>query len=143
MKPMNPDIIIDFLGGITETAAALGVSKQAVWNWRKRGAIPALRIYQFDELFQNRKFKEEMEEVVQELKKAERLPQCVGRKPSLTREQLLEIHQVTGSARAAKYGTIPMLAQKFGVRRSVITRARKKGFKHFDQEDKMKSASCA
>ncbi len=39
------DIVIERFGGLTATAKAVGngVTRQAVWGWKKRGAVPLKR----------------------------------------------------------------------------------------------------
>lgn len=134
---MNPETIIEHFGGLKETAKALGVTPQAVHSWRKRGTVPALRIYQLTTILRDRN------EMLEFKHSSEVLPGIVGRRPKLTREQLQEVHEVTGSGRTAKYGTVRKLAEKFGCCVKVITRARQQGYMVYAREDKMKSASCA
>jgi len=133
---MDPNSIIDHFGGLKETAKALGVSVQAVSNWRRRKTVPALRIYQLTSILRD---KNEMLEI----KRCVQLPGITGRRPKLTREQLEEVYQVTGSGKASKYGTVVMLAKKFGCCVKVITRARQQGYMLYHREDKIKSSVCA
>lgn len=137
---MNPENIIAHFGGLTETAKALGVSAQAVHGWRKRGAVPALRIFQLAELLRDQA---EWFTLQEEKMLARTLPGIVGRRPKLTREQLAEVREVCGSGRYAKHGTVKQLAQKYGCCVKVITRARRQGYMVYAREDKMKSALCA
>lgn len=44
------DDVIDWFGGQTETARALGVSPQAVWNWYQDGQIPPARAIQIEQI---------------------------------------------------------------------------------------------
>ena len=37
---INPETVIEALGGIGKTAEVAGVTAQAVSNWKMRGAIP-------------------------------------------------------------------------------------------------------
>lgn len=40
---MSIDQIIKAFGGVTNAAAALGVTRQTIYNWRRRGEIPKAR----------------------------------------------------------------------------------------------------
>ncbi len=71
------------------------------------------------------------------------LPGIVGRRPKLTREQLAEVHEVCGSEPIAKYGTVQLLAKKFGCSPKTVTKARQQGYMVYQREDRIKSASCA
>jgi hypothetical protein len=137
---MNPETIIQHFGGLTETAKALGVTAQAVHGWRKRGKVPALRIYELAALLRD---KNEMLIWQEEKMEGKTLPGIVGRRPKLTREQLAEVHEVCGSGRIAKHGTVQLLAKKFGCSVKVITRARQQGYMVYQREDRIKSALCA
>ena len=44
------DDVIGWFGGQTETAKALGVSAQAVWNWCNDGQIPPARAIQIEQV---------------------------------------------------------------------------------------------
>ena len=111
-----------------------GHTRALLW---KRGTVPALRIYQLTTILRDRN------EMLEFKHSSAVLPGIVGRRPKLTREQLQEVHEVTGSGRTAKYGTVRKLAEKFGCCVKVITRARQQGYMVYAREDKMKSASCA
>ena len=136
---MDPNIIIDHFGGLDKTAQALHVTKQAVSNWRRRKTLPSLRVYQIANMLNN---EEKMGELKRTLKSMMLTPSVLGRRPKLTREQLAEVHQVTGSGKVAKYGSVQLLAAKFGCSVKVITRARLQGYKLYRREDKTKTALC-
>lgn len=50
--------VIEHFGGVTKTARALGVTSQAVSQWRAAGMVPEMRAYQI-ELKTKGKFKAE------------------------------------------------------------------------------------
>jgi hypothetical protein len=137
---MNPETIIQHFGGLTETAKALGVTAQAVHGWRKRGKVPALRVYELAALLRD---KNEMLIWQEEKMEGKTLPGIVGRRPKLTREQLAEVHEVCGSEPIAKYGTVQLLAKKFGCSPKTVTKARQQGYMVYQREDRIKSALCA
>lgn len=132
---MDPNTVIDHFGGLEETAKALGITKQAVCNWRKRRTVPELRLYQLTAILKD---KNEM----LELKAMVGMPGILGRRPKLTREQLAEVRELTGSGPIAKRGTVKILAKKYGCCVKVITRARQQGYMLYNREDKWKSALC-
>lgn len=43
---MNPEDVIDYFGGVADTARALNISYQAVKKWVDQGKIPVQRQYQ-------------------------------------------------------------------------------------------------
>ena len=43
---MTLETIISHFGGISQTARALAVTRQTVYNWQKAGGIPEARRYQ-------------------------------------------------------------------------------------------------
>jgi predicted site-specific integrase-resolvase len=43
---MEPQNVVDYFGGITQTARALDISYQAVRKWIKSGEVPIQRQYQ-------------------------------------------------------------------------------------------------
>jgi len=133
---MDPNTVIDHFGGLEETAKALGITKQAVSNWRKRRTVPELRLYQLTAMLKD---KNEM----LELKAMVGMPGILGRRPKLTREQLAEVHEVCGSEPIAKYGTVQLLAKKFGCSPKTVTKARQQGYMVYQREDRIKSALCA
>ena len=133
---MDPNSVIDHFGGLEETAKALGITKQAVCNWRKRRTVPELRLYQLMNILKD---KNEM----LELKAMIGMPGIVGRRPKLTREQLEEVRTLCGSKRIAKRGSVKILAAKFGCCVKVITRARQQGYMLYQREDKYKRAVCS
>jgi len=133
---MDPNTVIDHFGGLEETAKALGITKQAVSNWRKRRTVPELRLYQLTAMLKD---KNEM----LELKAMVGMPGILGRRPKLTREQLAEVHEVCGSKPIAKYGTVQLLAKKFGCSPKTVTKARQQGYMVYQREDRIKSALCA
>jgi DNA-binding transcriptional regulator YdaS (Cro superfamily) len=45
MKMKTPQEVVIKLGGTVQTAAALGVSPQAVSNWLRRGTIPLIHAH--------------------------------------------------------------------------------------------------
>jgi hypothetical protein len=137
---MNPETIIQHFGGLTETAKALGVTAQAVHGWRKRGKVPALRVYELAALLRD---KNEMLIWQEEKMEGKTLPGIVGQRPKLTREQLAEVHEVCGSEPIAKYGTVQLLAKKFGCSPKTVTKARQQGYLVYQREDRIKSALCA
>jgi transcriptional regulator with XRE-family HTH domain len=51
---MDPNTVIDHFGGLEETAKALGITKQAVSNWRKRRTVPELRLYQLTAMLKDK-----------------------------------------------------------------------------------------
>lgn len=53
---MNIEEVINHFGGVVQTALRLGVSRQAVYDWRKSGTIPFARQAQI-ELESNGHFK--------------------------------------------------------------------------------------
>ena len=137
---MDPNTVIDHFGGLEETAKALGITKQAVSNWRKRRTIPELRLYQLTAMLKD---KNEMLIWEEEKMAGKTLPGIVGRRPKLTREQLAEVHEVCGSEPIAKYGTVQLLAKKFGCSPKTVTRARQQGYMVYQREVRIKSALCA
>lgn len=47
---MKPSDVIKHFGGIRQAAEALGVTRQAIYIWKQRKAIPAQRAYQIQVL---------------------------------------------------------------------------------------------
>jgi len=45
---MNIEEVINYFGGVVQTALRLGVSRQAVYDWRKSGVIPFARQAQIE-----------------------------------------------------------------------------------------------
>jgi len=45
---MNIEEVINHFGGVCQTAVRLGVSRQAVYDWRKSGTIPFARQAQIE-----------------------------------------------------------------------------------------------
>ena len=45
---MNIEEVIEHFGGVMQTALRLGVSRQAVYDWRKSGVIPFARQAQIE-----------------------------------------------------------------------------------------------
>jgi DNA-binding transcriptional regulator YdaS (Cro superfamily) len=43
--------VIDMAGGTQALAEQLGVSHQAVYNWRQRGHVPAARAIQLEKMY--------------------------------------------------------------------------------------------
>jgi len=51
---MSIDQIIKAFGGVSHTAKALGVTRQTVYNWRRSGEVPAVRVIQAEVLLKER-----------------------------------------------------------------------------------------
>jgi len=45
---MNIEQVIEYFGGVVQTAVRLGVTRQAVYDWRKSGKIPFARQAQIE-----------------------------------------------------------------------------------------------
>ena len=43
---MDPRAVIDHFGSLPKAAAALGVSRAAIYQWLEAGLVPELRAYQ-------------------------------------------------------------------------------------------------
>jgi len=52
---MTLEEIIREFGGVAHTARALGVTRQTIYYWRRKGEMPALRIMQSEVLIRERK----------------------------------------------------------------------------------------
>ena len=51
---MDPRKVVKHWGGVEATAAALGVTRQAVYNWLHAKSVPKLRVYQIRALMGTR-----------------------------------------------------------------------------------------
>lgn len=48
---MTPNQVVEHFGGLTKATTAIGLqSHSAVWQWHRRGAVPALRQLQIEAL---------------------------------------------------------------------------------------------
>lgn len=51
---MNLEEIIKTFGGVSQTARALGVTRQTIYIWRRKGEIPEVRRIQAEVLIRER-----------------------------------------------------------------------------------------